>query len=319
MHYILLIIGFILLVKCADIFVDGSVGVAEHFNVPSFIIGLTIVAMGTSAPEAAVSITAALGGENDIATGNIIGSNIFNLLIVLGVCAVIKPIRIEHTLLARDFPLNILITILMLLFSLDFIFPAGPLIDFCRADGIVFLLLFLIYLLMLTLPQARKNISRVCAQNVHITKPIPVIPALLKIVFGLAGIILGGKLVVSAASDIAISFGISANLIGLTIVAIGTSLPELITSIVAALKGESDLAIGNVLGSNIFNVLFVLGMSCMIHPIIINTISIFDMIILLAVTAITMLFFWSNRTLNRIEGIILILLYIVYTVFIILR
>lgn len=319
MYYILLVLGFILLVKCADVFVDGSVGLAERFKVPSFIIGLTIVAMGTSAPEAAVSITAALAGQNDIATGNVIGSNMFNTLVVLGVCSMIKPIRIEPHLLKRDFPLNTIITIVMLLLSLDFLFVGSVNNYFSRADGIILLIFFVIYLLIVTIPEAKKGLFHSHTDNRKSKKSVPILPAIFKITIGIIGVVLGGKLVVTSASYIATSLGVSQNIIGLTIVAIGTSLPELITSIMAALKGESDIAIGNVLGSNLFNILFVLGSSCSIHPINISPISILDMSILLIVTILTMIFFWTHRTLNKIEGGILLLFYILYTLLLIVR
>ncbi|MFV0516886.1 MAG: calcium/sodium antiporter [Aminipila sp.] len=319
MHYMLLVLGFFLLVKGADVFVDGSVGIAKKFNVPSFIIGLTIVAMGTSAPEAAVSTTAALIGQNDIATGNVVGSNIFNTLVVLGVCAIIKPVEIEPMLLKRDFPLNTIISGLMLILALDFILPGSSEKDFSRVDGIIFLIIFVIYLLIIMLPEAGKHKKSPVKNSVKSNSQLPILPSLFKSLLGLVAIIFGGKLVVDSASDIALSFGISSALIGLTIVAIGTSLPELITSVVAALKGESDLAVGNALGSNIFNILFVLGLSSLIHPITINILSISDMILLVAISIVTWIFFIMGRTLNRIEGSIMVAMYILYTFYIISR
>lgn len=316
MYYILLVLGFVLLVKGADIFVDGSVGVAERFNVPSFIIGLTIIAMGTSAPEAAVSITAALAGQNDIATGNVIGSNMFNTLMVLGVCSSIKPCKIEPVILKRDFPISIFAIIAMLLMSIDIFWSSSSLNQFSRLDGILLLVFFTIYMLILTMPEAKQN--TVTASR-HTTNKRSVMPALFKIIIGLTCIIIGGKSVVSSCVFIAESFGVSRNLIGLTIVAIGTSLPELVTSVIAALKGESDMAIGNVLGSNMFNIFLVLGISSTIHPITINIISVFDLILLLGISMITFIFLITGKKLERIEGITLIGLYIAYMFFIIIR
>lgn len=316
MYYILLILGFILLVKGADIFVDGSVTLAERFNVPSFIIGLTIVALGTSAPEAAVSITAALVGQNDIATGNVIGSNMFNTLIVLGVCSTIKPFKIEDIALKRDFPISIFATITMLLMSLDLFWSSSTLNQYSQFDGMLLLLFFIIYMVIITIPEIKQTTPAI---NGRCTPKPALAPAILKIMLGISGIIWGGKLVVFSCTFIAESFGVSSNLIGLTIVAIGTSLPELVTSIVAAIKGENEMAIGNVLGSNMFNILFVLGISSTIHPITINIVSIFDLLLLLVFSIITLIFFLTNKKLGRIEGITLIGFYTAYMCFIIQR
>lgn len=314
MAYILLIVGFVLLVKGADIFVDGSVGIAEKFKIPSFIIGLTIVAMGTSAPEAAVSITAALAGQNDIATGNVIGSNIFNTIVVLGVCSAIRPIRVDGAMMKKEFPLNFVVAVLMLVLAVTNIGSAGG-YAFSRIDGMIFLVGFVGYLLMTILPELNNDAKH--EEEEHKVISIPM--AILKIGIGLVGIILGGRVVVDAASDIAAAFGVSENLIGLTIVAVGTSLPELVTSIVAAGKGESDMAVGNVIGSNLFNILFVLGISSAIHPINVNPLSIFDLWILLGITALTTLFCGTKLRLSRVEGVILTAIYIAYTVYLIMR
>ena len=315
MAYILLIIGFVLLVKGADIFVDGSVGIAEKFKIPSLIIGLTIVAMGTSAPEAAVSITAALAGQNDIATGNVIGSNVFNTIVVLGACAAIKPIHVEGNMMKKEFPLNLVVTFLMLGLAVTNFASSGG-YAFSRIDGAILLVAFVGYLLMTIMPELKSE--KEPAQEEE-KKSISMGMAMVKIAIGLVGIILGGRIVVDAASDIAINFGVSENLVGLTIVAIGTSLPELVTSIVAASKGESDMAVGNVLGSNLFNILFVLGISSAIHPINVNPISIYDLWILIAVTVITTIFCRTGLKINRVEGITLVLIYVAYTAFLIVR
>lgn len=316
MAYILLIIGFVLLVKGADTFVDGSVGIAEKFKIPSLIIGLTIVAMGTSAPEAAVSITAALAGQNDIATGNVIGSNIFNTIVVLGMCSAIKPIHVEGSMMKKEFPVNLAVTFLMLGLAITNLASTGGYV-FSRVDGLVLLVAFIGYLLMTILPELKSEKEHPHEEEAH--KPISMGLAVFKIAIGLVGIILGGRMVVDAASDIAINFGVSENLVGLTIVAIGTSLPELVTSIVAASKGESDMAVGNVIGSNIFNILFVLGISSAIHPINVNPISIYDLWILIAVTVLTTIFCKTGLKINRVEGVILVLIYVAYTAFLIIR
>lgn len=324
--YIVLIIGFILLIKGADLFVDGCSSVAKLFHIPTIIIGLTIAAFGTSAPEAAVSITSSLKGANAMAVSNVIGSNIFNLLVVIGVCTIIRPISVSKDIVKRDFPVNIIVTILMLLLSVDFFrngLKAG--ID-SRFDGILLLIVFVVYIVILvmnTLNSRKKDLANETQDNNNLsTLSIP--KSLLFIIFGAAAIALGGDFVVDSASSIATSFNISQTLIGLTIVALGTSLPELVTSIVASSKGENDLAVGNVVGSNIFNILFVLGLSATVSPINLNTIAnplftIYDTIILLIITLISYMFVLSKKVINRIEGFIMVIIYASYLVYIIIR
>ena len=326
MAYVLLIIGFVFLVKGADFFVSGSSSIARFFKIPSFIIGLTIVAFGTSAPEAAVSITAAFKGQNDIALGNVVGSNLFNLLAVVGICALIKPIGVKTSILAKEFPFSILATVALLLMGLDGFFGGGDSNLLSRNEAWVLILFFCIFVFMLVTSalSARKSGEIVDladdAQSQEVPKKKqPLWKSILLAVVGLAGIIGGGQLVVNSAREIALSFGISESLIGLTIVAIGTSLPELVTSIVAATKGESDIAIGNVVGSNIFNILFVLALSAAIHPISFDLNALIDLGILIAVSLLTYVFAIAKKGVNRIEGGILVSLYIGYMVYIILR
>ena len=248
MMYLLLIIGFILLIKGADYFVIGSSAIARLLKVPSVIIGLTIVAMGTSAPEAAVSITAGLSGSNELALSNVIGSNIFNLILIVGVCAIIKPFIVDSSIMKRDFPLAIIASVILFIFLQD-----GKL---SRLEGIILLTLMAIYLLF-TVMSALRNPVEDGMEN----HTLPMHSCLFYIVIGLIGIIFGGDLVVDSACSIAAAFGLSETLIGLTIVAIGTSLPELVTSVTASRKGESGLALGNVVGSNLF-VLYDSSNSC---------------------------------------------------------
>ena len=253
MMYILLLVGFVLLIKGADYFVEASSSVAKSLRVPSIIIGLTIVAFGTSAPELAVSVTAAMEGNNDIAVGNVIGSNLFNLLVVLGACGLILPIKVK---LRWDYFATVIVTVVLAVL-IGFDLKLG------RADGILLLLLFLIFIGM-TVRDALVN-------RIQSNEEFEVLSPLRCVVYitgGLAAIVFGGDLVVDNASKIAASFGLSQNLIGLTIVALGTSLPELVTSVVASRKGENGLAIGNVIGSNLFNILMVLALSAAISPII---------------------------------------------------
>lgn len=318
--YLLLIIGFALLVKGADFFVDGSSSVAKLLKVPSLIIGLTVVAFGTSMPEASVSITAALAGKNELAISNVIGSNIFNLLVVVGASAIISPLLVQVSILKKEFPYSILITALLLVFSLDSWVRRGGDNQISRLDGsllFMFFILFVVSTVRYAL-SSRKELQ-VCNISEEEPKVLSPVVSILYIVIGLAAIIWGGNLVVKSATQIALSFHLSETLIGLTIVAIGTSLPELVTSVVAAKKGESDIALGNVVGSNIFNILLILGVSAAIKPIVVTTDSIYDMIILIIGSLLVYIFALKNRKISRIEGIFMILLYIGYTYYIIVR
>ncbi len=317
----LLILGFVALIKGADIFVDGSSSLAAIFKVPSVIIGLTVVALGTSAPELAVSTSAALKGSNEIALSNVVGSNLFNLLMVLGVCALIKPVPIDRIIRKRDFPFSI-ITTLLLFIALGVSVLRGTdlgTVKFTdnvsmvsRPIGVVSLILFFAYIGYL-IYAARKNKTE--------EKPVKTMSPLKSVLFillGIALIIAGGQFVVNAATFIAAAFGMSETLIGLTIVAVGTSLPELVTSVVAARKGENGLAVGNVVGSNIFNMMMILGVSATLHPIPVNFASMIDLGILLVASAVVYLFSVTKH-INRGEGIILILMYAGTVVFAALR
>ena len=303
--YLLLILGFIFLIKGADLFVDGSSSIAKHMKIPSVIVGLTIVAMGTSAPEASVSITAALAGNSDISLGNIVGSNIFNILVVIGVSAIIFPIIAHKDIIKRDLWWNLGITGRLLLLILDN--------KLGRLDGIILLLGMAIYLFVV-IRNALKN--RTTEDNEQL---LSVPKSILFMVIGLAAIIIGGNFVVDNASIIAKSLGLSETLIGLTIVAIGTSLPELVTSITAAKKQEAGIALGNAVGSNIFNILFILGASSALTPMNVAPELFIDTILLIIVGIIIFIFAYTGRKTNRTEGIICVLLYVAYTAYIIMR
>lgn len=305
MEYLLLIIGFVLLIKGADFFVDGSSSLARFLKIPSVIIGLTIVAMGTSAPEASVSINAALAGNNDIAVSNVIGSNIFNGLVVVGICAFISAFKTNKDILKRDMPVNILITLILCIMIAD-----GKL---SRIEGFLLLAGMIFYILNMIHTSLKKRSE--CSEK----ETIPLYKALIFIIGGLAAVILGGNLVVNNASQIAVSFGLSQNFIGLTIVAIGTSLPELVTSIVATRKGDSALALGNAIGSNIFNILFILGISAVISPLHILSESIIDCIILLISGILLFIFAFTKKSMSRTEGIICVLAYVGYTAYLFVR
>ena len=305
MEYLLLLIGFVLLIKGADFFVDGSSSLARIMKVPSVIIGLTIVAMGTSAPEASVSINAALAGSNDIAISNVIGSNLFNGLVVVGVCAFMAGFKTNPEILKRDMPLNIIVTAILYIMLLDR--------HINRIEGIILLIGMAVYIAAMVI-SALKN-----RETADECKILSLPKSLIFIIGGLIAVIFGGTLVVDNACLIAKDFGVSENFIGLTIIAIGTSLPELVTSITATRKGDSGLALGNAIGSNLFNILFILGMSATICPLNVLSESIIDCIILLVSAVILYVFARTKKTVNRWEGIVCVFLYVGYTAYLLIR
>ena len=317
---LLLVAGFAALIKGADLFVSGSADLARRFRVPSLMIGLTIVALGTSAPELAVSVSAALQGSNEIALSNIVGSNIFNLLGVLGVCAILHPLPVERAVLKRDFPFTIAATVLILFLTYGMSLVRGRAVtDMAQEAGVIsrpvallLLGLFAGYMTVLIL-NARKHPS----PPEEAKKNVP--QCALLILLGLVLIIGGGQAVVNSAKEIARAAGMTETLIGLTVVAVGTSLPELVTSAVAARKGEAGLAIGNAVGSNTFNLLLILGLSALIHPIAVNMASVLDLALLLVISVIAYIFSFTGRSIARAEGIVMVLLYIGDVVFAILR
>lgn len=316
MSYILLIIGFLLLIKGADTFVVGSSSIAKIFNVPTLIIGLTIVAFGTSAPEAAVSVTAALKGNNDMAIANVVGSNIFNILAVVGIAAFINPIKVQKSTIIKEFPFAILASVVLLILAHDIKFQGYNENLLTRADGLMLLSLFgifMYYLIEMALTSKEDMNVEQAKENISMAKSV------LMSALGIIGILIGGQLVVNSASSIAIAWGMSENLVGLTIVAVGTSLPEFVTSIIAARKGESDIAIGNVVGSNLFNILFVLGLSATISNISVHPVVFIDMLIMIIVTILAYALAATRKSINKFEGAILAMLYIVYMIFVIIR
>lgn len=321
-YILLLIAGFMALVKGADWFVSGSSAIARRFHVPSLVIGLTIVAMGTSAPELAVSTAAAVQGANEIALSNVVGSNIFNLLVVLGLCAILHPVPTDRSVLVRDFPISIAATIAVLLgsaapalFSGSFrgMRPSDMVGNVSRPLAILLLLAFIVYIAYLVIDARRHPQQETAQEQTSMGRSIAMI------IIGLALIVAGGEAVVASAKIIARMAGMSETIIGLTIVAVGTSLPELVTSVVAAKKGETGLAVGNVVGSNVMNLLFVLGLSAAIHPIGINLASVCDMFILLGASILTFVFLYTVRRIDRWEGAIMVGLYLLDVAFAILR
>lgn len=316
MSYIILILGFVLLIKGADLFVDGSASIAKKLGIPSVIVGLTIVSLGTSAPELAVSLISSLKGSNEIAIGNVVGSNLFNALIVLGITAIITPLLIDKITIKKDFLVNTLITILLFFLTFDsIIFSKSNLIS--RVDGIILLVLCIAYMVYLVVSAKKGNIKEENNEVINIMQKV------LFIIIGILGIIFGGKLVVDSATTIAYSLGMSEKLVGLTIVAMGTSLPELVTSVVAVLKGENEIALGNVLGSNTFNILLILGASAVITPIPVSQTLAVDFIVLIGVTLLLGFLIFFNKEkikeLTRTEGLLLVSIYVAYTIYIIIR
>ncbi len=313
-----LVLGFVFLVKGADIFVEGSSSIAKRLHVPSIIIGLTIVAMGTSLPETAVSVTASIAGNNELAVSNAVGSNIFNLMVVIGFCAVMTPVAVQKDVLKRDFPFSMLCAVL--LFALGCI---GPMI-LGHFDGAVLLAFFAVYVVFLIRSALKASKSGNASDDESIAaaeemKMISVSKSIFFIVAGAAGIALGGDVVVNSASNIATKFGMSQTLVGLTIVSIGTSLPELVTSIVAARKNEVDMALGNAIGSNIFNILMVLGIASAISPIAFLTENLVDIAILMVFSILVWIFAWTKRKLTKPEGAVMLMLYAAYVVYICMR
>ena len=308
----MLIVGFALLVWGADKFVAGASALARRLGVSPLLVGLTIVAFGTSAPELAVSLTAALQGANEIAVGNVVGSNIFNLLVVAGLSAVVCPLVMDRTLMRRDWPLSLL---------------AAVDLTISRIEGII-LLVFFAATLFFQIRSAMQN--RNTLEDTGAEAFMPPLLIGVNIVLGLACIIIGGQLAVNGATGIARMFGLSETLIGLTIVAIGTSLPELVTSLVAARKGQNEIAMGNVIGSNIFNILLILGLSSVITPIPVLSTSIIDCLVLIGITAVFYIPARLAKThdvpdtqaggrLTRPVGAVMVLIYVAYTVYLIVR
>lgn len=323
LNIVLLLVGFVLLVKGADYFVEGSSYVARALKVPDMIVGLTIVSIGTSAPELAVSVAAAIKGENAIAISNVIGSNLFNLLMVLGICAVIQPIHVKSSVMKREFPLSILLGILLLVLIADEVMPwnhavyAGDNIGALgRKSGfglLAIMVVFVIFLVVSTMKE-RKNLE--AGEKPKKMNPLL---CLLYIVGGVAAIVYGGDVVVDNAKEIALALGMTDSLIGLTIVAMGTSLPELVTSVVAARKGSNDMAVGNVVGSNIFNILLVLGLSAAISPMAVLETSAIDLCILAVTSIVSYLMILKDKSIGRFRGVIMIGMYLVYMAYAIVR
>ncbi|MCT2536163.1 calcium/sodium antiporter [Aquibacillus koreensis] len=317
MDYLILIVGFVLLIKGADFFVDGSSKIAKALHVSPLLIGLTIVSFGTSAPEATVSILAAVEGNASVSLGNVVGSNIFNITLAIGLTAVIFPLKVESATIRKEIPFTLLTSVALYILIIDVTLQGTATNILTRSDGII-LLLFLLIFMSYIFEVARSNREHVLdktvttstkewGKNIFIT------------LIGLGAIIFGGNLVVNSSTEIAYAWCMSETLVGLTIVAIGTSLPELVTSVMAAFKKQSDIALGNVVGSSIFNILFVLGTTATITPLAIESKIFFDIIIMITLTIALLVFSSTKRTISRGEGAILATAYIIYLVYIIIR
>jgi cation:H+ antiporter len=316
MTYVLLIFGFGLLIKGADLFVTGASNISKLLRVSPLLIGLTVVAFGTSSPEATVSIIAALDGNAAVSLGNVIGSNIFNVTLVIGLTAFIAPLKVENETIRKEIPFTLLASTTLLVLISDVILETASSNLITRSDGIVFLLFFTIfmyYIFEVARTSREKSIVNEISVNGSWGKNG------VYTIIGLAAIIFGGDLVVKNSTEIAYTLGMSETLVGLTIVAVGTSLPELVTSITAALKKQSELALGNIVGSNIFNILFVLGASSVISPLAVNEKIVTDVIIMIILTILLLIFSRTRFRIGKTEGLTLALIYILYLVYIILR
>ena len=304
---LLLAFGFVLLVKGADWFVEGASRIADKFGIPQLVIGLTIVAMGTSAPEAAVSITAALKGNADITVGNVVGSNILNIFIILGIASVITTIAVAKTTIRYEIPIMLIVTFLLLACG-----AIGGTIN--RLEGVIMWVCFLGYLgyMFLMMKKGEMQVEEMESTETPIWKMI------LMAVLGLALIIWGSDVTVDAATSLAKMFGISERFIGLTIVALGTSLPELFTSVIAARKGKADIAIGNIVGSNIFNILFVVGASAIIVPVVFEESFIIDCIVAVLAGIVLWLCTFRKKKLTRVGGILMLVCYLIYFAYLLL-
>ena len=320
---LLLAAGFAFQIKGAEFFVEGSSSIAKKLKVPPIIIGLTIVAMGTSLPETAVSVTASLVQNNELAVSNVVGSNIFNLMFVIGVCSILTPIMVQKATVVRDIPLSLGCALFLLVLGVSGLGDkAGMTLG--HADGVIFLIVFAGYIFTMVRSAMK---ARAAGQKVEIEgveecdnmKELSYGKSILFLIVGAAAIAFGGDLTVDTASRIAIELGMSQTLVGLTIVSIGTSLPELVTSVVAARKNEVDMAVGNAVGSNIFNILMVLGISSAISPVALIRENIIDIVLLMVFSVMVWIFAGTRKKIERKEGIIMVVVYLVYCAYIIAR
>ena len=320
MDILLLLIGLALILAGANFLTDGSAALAQRFRVPEFIIGLTIVAVGTSTPELVVSVLSAIAGKSDVAIGNVVGSNIFNVFLILGICALIRPLPLTAGNIRRDIPFGVATSLLLLFLAMDSWYSTGAIDRIGRLDGVLMLVIYVLLMLYTIRSTGRTAIPEPAAGSAQgvatdgSCRPMAGWLMALMIVGGLAGLIFGGELFLDNATALARRMGVSDSLIGITLVAGGTSLPELASSVVSLLKGKSDMALGNVIGSNIANILLILGLSSTIHPLTMGGISVVDLLVVLlsAVLLFLAAFTFRRRAVDRWEGALFLLIYAAY-------
>lgn len=312
--FIVLFVGFVLLIKGADFLVDGSSALASRMNIPQIVIGLTIVAFGTSSPEFVVNVFAAVEGKNDVGFGNVVGSNIINIFLILGITAIILPLQTQKNTVWKEIPFTLLSALVLLVICNDLLFNAEA-NYISTGDGIILLFFFVIFMVYVF------GIAEVKSENTVELKDFSTLKISLLALSGLAGLIIGGNLVVNSAVNIATNLGVSQRLIGLTIVALGTSLPELFTTVVAAKKGKADIAIGNVVGSNIFNVFFVLAITAIIRPVPFKPVMNIDLIMMLIASLLLFftMFTGGKRQIDRWEAVIFLVIYFSYTIWLLIN
>lgn len=313
-NWVLLIVGMVLLIKGADFFVDGSSGIAKKFGIPSLIIGLTLVSLGTSAPEISISINAVLDGSSDMSVGNVVGSNICNIFLILGLASIFTPLLISKDVKKYDIPIMVGLFVLLIVFS--YLITPNVINWY---EGLIMLLLFIGYTVFLIFRAKNEN------QNEEPQKNSNIVKCVIFVILGLAAIVFGGDLVVDHARKIALDLGMSETLVSLTIVAVGTSLPELVTSVVAAIKKEGDIAIGNVIGSCIFNIILILGLASVVSPfgpsgsLAVQSAVIMDVIVMLFGGVSLLLISCFSKKVDRWQGIIFLVIYVSYIIYIIVR
>ncbi|MDW7693403.1 calcium/sodium antiporter [Flammeovirgaceae bacterium SG7u.111] len=315
--YVLFVIGFVILIKGADLLVEGSSSLAKRYNIPDLIVGLTIVSFGTSMPELIVNVYSSLQGSSEIAVGNIIGSNISNVLLILGIAAIIYPLPIHKNTMLSEIPFSLTGAILVGFLANAALFDKSESQMLTRADGAILLFFFILFMVYIVrISQERKDVV-----PMDVISIMPMGKSILWILIGMTGLFLGGKWVVEGAKEMAASFGLSESFIGLTVVAIGTSLPELVTSAIAAYKRNTDIAVGNVIGSNIFNVLWILGLSSVIKPLHFDVINNTDILVLIFSSSLLIFAMATSKrnTVERWDGFLFVLLYIAYMIYLIYR
>ncbi|MDE7411989.1 MAG: calcium/sodium antiporter [Paramuribaculum sp.] len=310
---LLLILGLALILGGANLLTDGAAAIARRTGVSELVVGLTVVAFGTSAPELVISVMSALDNAPELAVGNVVGSNIFNILAIIGITALVRPISVQRGIMTREMPLMVLSSLVLLIMVNTPILDGTDVAEITRSNGLILLLFFAIFM-RYTISQAKNTDDNTESAETSQTRPMPVWKSVVWVLLGLGGLIYGGDCFVSGASEIALVMGVSEAVIGLTIVAFGTSAPELATSIVAALKGKSGLAVGNVIGSNIFNAFAVLGISSTVSPLQPGQIGNFDMLTLVGASLMFWLFGWlfGTRVITRVEGGVMTAAYIAY-------